>query len=113
AEVVCRNRVVRPDYTRSDAGSANESAADLAKQLGTCLLEPLEGDHLARDDHRPGALHPRQTQSLVARPARADGLVHHEHLAPGRQQPEYRLQHADVGFRTADDELPALAAWQV
>lgn len=101
----------RPGATRpSNRRSANEVAADLAEAVAAGAFHPFEGDHLPRHDHRPGLAHPLHGQRLVARPPRADRLLHDEHFATTAKQVEHGLQHADVRLAAANHELPAVAA---
>src|SRR5512141_159250 len=72
-----------------------EFPADLAEQRRRRLTQPLEGDHLARDD--PGALLPQPLEGDVAveRATRGDAVGDDVDLLSLLEQLERRLQEAD------------------
>ena len=58
--------------------SAEKFAADLAKELGPRLFQPLEGDHFTRHDIGPVRAHALQRQRLVRRSPRPDRVLDDE-----------------------------------
>src|SRR5690349_17649504 len=71
-------------------------------------LQPFEGHHLGADDVDAVRRHTAKSRFLVRCVARADSVSDNGDREAAVAQVEHGLQHADMGFCSADNECLAI-----